>query len=75
MDGCIKNEKKHWLLGRYYGQHDYKPIKVWRFMYCSTDFHVSFECALCGAKTERSFVSWSELLHLGYTNEQIEKFN
>lgn len=71
---CIKNQNKHWLFGKYLGEHKDKPIRVWKFMSCSDDFCVRFKCKLCGAEYERHFVSWSELLHLGYTNEQISKF-
>lgn len=69
---CIKNPKKFFGWIDYFGDHQYKPIKIWKFMDCSDDFCVRFRCKLCGAEYERHFVTWSELLHFGLTNEQIK---
>lgn len=72
---CTKNIKKHWLFGKFNGDHNPKPIMVWKFMDDSSDFCVRYRCEFCGAEGERHFVEWDELLSYGLTNEQIAKIN
>ncbi len=69
---CIKNPKK-WLWFKYEGDHDYRAIRVWKFMDCSSEFCAELKCILCGAKTIRYFIEWDELQRIGIPNEQIEK--
>jgi len=68
-----KNNPKKFLWIKYFGEHLYLPIRIWKFMDCSKDFCVRYQCKLCGAETEHSFVEWDELLNAGFTNEQIKK--
>jgi len=39
----------------------------------SDTFKVKWKCKKCGREYVSSFVSWDSLLHMGMTNEEIEK--
>lgn len=69
---CLKNPQKFlWI--KYNGEHNYKPIKVWKFMDTSSCFIARFRCSLCGCEDERHFLEWEDLLNYGIPNEQIQK--
>jgi hypothetical protein len=71
---CTQNKKK-FLWFTYNGPHKFDIIRVGKFMrYVSEDFIVWWECRRCGIMKKRSFVTYDELLHMGYTKDQIEKF-
>jgi hypothetical protein len=73
-DTCIKNKQK-FLFIKYHGDHNYKIVKIGKFMYCSTDYLVWVECRLCGCKSDRSFVKYNELLQAGFSPEFINKID
>ena len=71
--GCIKNPKSFWGI-KYHGDHVDEIIRIGVHMKNVSDtFKVKWKCKKCGREYVSSFVSWDSLLHMGMTNEEIEK--
>ena len=71
-DSCIKNKQK-FLWFSYFGSHDYRLTYIGKFMSCSEDFETTVKCKLCGCKSQRAFVSYNELLRVGFKPEFLDK--
>jgi hypothetical protein len=70
---CTKNPKK--FLGiSYRGQHKWAIVRFHKFIEysSSSNFIVHNECEFCGAEETEHFVTHSDLLERGLTNEQIK---
>ncbi len=74
--GCIKNIKS--FLGikgiKYEGPHDFKITQIGVHMVYDSDcFIVDRRCRLCGCRNRDNFATYNDLLHLGFTPEEIEQ--
>lgn len=71
--GCIKNIKS--FLGiKYEGPHDFEIVDVGVHMInVSNTFKVNRRCRLCGCRDMEWYVAYNQLLHLGFTPEQLDE--
>lgn len=53
------------------GEHDFEIDYISTFMLGNTDFILNKTCKICGTPKKESFVSWEQMLRMGYTNSQL----
>lgn len=69
---CIK--EKRLLFYKYKVlEHSYKVSFISKFMDCSTDFRVHYECEGCGATKVEKFVDKDSLILRGFPVKELEK--
>jgi hypothetical protein len=69
---CIK--EKRFLFWKFkIIEHDFKVLRVNKFMFASTTFHVHSECRVCKITKTEKFVTKDELIWLGIPVSEIEK--
>ena len=69
---CIQNPKR-FLFWKWNGDHEDKIIRFGRFMSCSNNYIVLYECKHCGRQYKKSFVSEATLLEQGVDIETIKQ--
>ena len=70
---CVK--EKRFLFWKYKKvEHDYKVGRISKFMDSSDTFVVDWECQ-CGASYSEHFITWDELLLMGFTSEILSKID
>lgn len=71
-DGCTKRPGKFlWIFSILY-PHNYQITYIGKFMSVSSRFELSLRCKLCGCRDKRSFVSYGELIRIGFQSEFLD---
>ena len=66
---CTKNLKK-FLFINYKGEHNFIRKNLRVFIPGSKQFIIDSECSLCKLPHTEHFVTWEDMLEMGYTIEQ-----
>ncbi len=56
-------------------EHDFHIYKIEKFMYCSSDFIVTWKCSRCETPYKRNFVTHDELILKGISPEILNNIS